>query len=271
MPGMTPLARYLFRKLLPRSDRGGLACLDILEAQFGHARSRRERACVAADGSPIPWYTYPAIEFLRQLDFSGQSVFEYGCGNSTLFWGQRARRVVSVENDPDWHVRVKAQIGVLPIDLRLVIEREAYIRCVHDAGGPFDVIVVDGRHRFACAREAVAALAPGGMILLDNSDWYPRTAAMLRAADLIEVDLAGFGPINDYTWTTSLFLQRSFSPRPKSGRQPMPSIGASVQSAEDDEYDTQSPCLRISEGFTTRRSSSVWPRFDCVCTGWLVR
>ena len=41
---MTPLARYLFRKLLPRADRGALTCLDILESQFGHARTRRERA-----------------------------------------------------------------------------------------------------------------------------------------------------------------------------------------------------------------------------------
>jgi hypothetical protein len=235
MPAMTPLARYLFRRLLPRADRGALACLEILESKFGHARSRRERSCVAADGSPIPWYTYPTIEYLRQLDFSRRSVFEYGCGNSTLFWGQRAKRVVSVENDPDWHARVKTRIGAAPIDLRLVTEREPYIRCVHDAGGPFDVIIVDGRHRFACAREALAELASGGLILLDNSDWYPNTAATLRAADLIEVDLAGFGPINDYTWTTSLFLHRAFASRPKSDRQPMPSIGASVQSADDDE------------------------------------
>ena len=231
---MSPLARYLLRKLLPRADRGGLACLDILETQFGHARSRRERACVNADGAPIPWYTYPAIEYLQQLDFSRSAVFEYGCGNSTLFWGQRASRVVSVENDPEWHARVQSQISQAPIDLRLVTERDPYVRCVHDAGPPFDVIVVDGRHRFACAREAVAALRQGGFILLDNSDWYPRTAEMLRAADLVEVDLSGFGPINDYTWTTSLFLHRAFSPRPRTDRQPTPSIGASVQSADDD-------------------------------------
>jgi hypothetical protein len=231
---MTPLGRYLLRKLLPRADRNGLRCLEILEGEFGHARSRNERACVDAEGAPIPWYTYPAIEYLRQLNFSRARVFEYGCGNSTLFWGQRAQRVVSVESDPEWHARVLAQIGAAPIDLRLETQREAYVGCIHGADPPFDAVIVDGRHRFACAREAISTLRAGGFILLDNSDWYPNTAAMLRAADLIEVDFAGFGPINDYTWTTSLFLHRAFAPVPRGDRQPTPGIGSSRQSADDD-------------------------------------
>src|SRR5688572_10403591 len=50
-------------------------------------------------GQPIPWYTYPAIEFIRQLDFSQSTVFEYGSGNSTMFWAASAARVISVEED----------------------------------------------------------------------------------------------------------------------------------------------------------------------------
>jgi hypothetical protein len=32
----------------------------------------------------------------------------------------------------------------------------------------------------------------------------------------IEIDFHGFGPINDYTWTTSLFLDREIALEPKS-------------------------------------------------------
>ncbi len=32
----------------------------------------------------IPWYTYPAIEYLLSIDLSEMDVFEYGCGNSRL-------------------------------------------------------------------------------------------------------------------------------------------------------------------------------------------
>jgi hypothetical protein len=71
----------------------------------------------------------------------------------------------------------------------------------------------------------VAALRPGGMIVLDNSDWFPLTAAALRDYDLIEVDMSGFGPINDSAWTTSLFFHRSFAVSPRYGRLPLSPVG----------------------------------------------
>src|SRR3954463_2256551 len=70
---------------------------------YGHVKSARRGKCVDVIGNPIPWYTYPAIEYLKQLDFSTKNVFEFGAGQSTLFWAGRARRVVSVEDDAAWY------------------------------------------------------------------------------------------------------------------------------------------------------------------------
>lgn len=51
----------------------------------------------------------------------------------------------------------------------------------------------------------------GGMIIFDNSDWYPRSIEFLRNnLNWIEVDFHGFGPINDYSWTTTIFIKPSF-------------------------------------------------------------
>ena len=48
------------------------------------------------------------------------------------------------------------------------------------------------------------------MIIFDNSDWYPNTIDFLREnLDWIEVDFHGFSPINDYTLTTSIFINRN--------------------------------------------------------------
>jgi hypothetical protein len=55
----------------------------------GWFRSCREQASVDANGNPIPWITYPAIEFLVKRINNQLSVFEYGCGNSTLWWASR--------------------------------------------------------------------------------------------------------------------------------------------------------------------------------------
>jgi hypothetical protein len=45
------------------------------------------------------------------------------------------------------------------------------------------------------------------MLILDNSDWYPNSVSFLQGElGWIQADFHGFGPINNYTWTTSVFL-----------------------------------------------------------------
>ncbi len=53
----------------------------------------------------------------------------------------------------------------------------------------FDVIVVDGMFengvRLKCTQRAIKVLRPGGMIILDNADWLPRSARALRKSGLM--------------------------------------------------------------------------------------
>src|SRR5258705_3177616 len=76
--------------------------LDTFEEKYGHFLSSQMRLPVSAAGEPLPWYTYPSIEYLQQLDFSARHVFEFGAGNGSQFWAQRAKSVTSVEHDPEW-------------------------------------------------------------------------------------------------------------------------------------------------------------------------
>jgi hypothetical protein len=45
--------------------------------------------------------------------------------------------------------------------------------------------------QFGGALAAVESLRAGGVIILDNSDWFPRTSERLRTYDVIEVDMSG--------------------------------------------------------------------------------
>ena len=65
---------------------------------------------VDAAGNPMPWYTYPMIEFLRQRDTSSCSVLEFGGGQSTLWWARNAAKVVTVESDRDWHDHLRPNV-----------------------------------------------------------------------------------------------------------------------------------------------------------------
>ncbi len=203
----------------------------ILTMEYGYLKTVARNESVDADGHPIPWYTYPAVEYLRQLDFRDRTVFEYGAGNSTLFWSAIAKRVVSVEHEREWFERMRA---VVPANCQMLFAGNAddYINAVRRTDG-FDVIIIDGQSRLACASAAVEALRPGGLIILDNADWFPRTSALLRARNLIEVDMAGFGPINDYTSTTSFYFHRQFAVAPRGDRQPVRGIGSQANSFDE--------------------------------------
>lgn len=191
---------------------------------MGYLRSIKHQRPVAVDGDVMPWYTYPCIAYLNQLNFRTAQVFEWGSGFSTRWWAERAAHVTSVEDDAVWAERVKA---MLPASVTYTTaQNDEYVQAIRQAGTQYDVIIVDGSHRPECATEAVQHLAPEGLIILDNADWYPQTASRLRGANLIEIDFTGFGPINPYTWTTSLFLQRNFYRPPRADRQPIHGIGS---------------------------------------------
>lgn len=227
-PARPLLRRLKSSRLMPLHWAKAWRLFRILNFDYGYLRSVALEKPLDVAGDPYPWYTYPALEYLEQLDFTDKTVFEYGCGHSTLFWAQRAARVVSVEHNRAWYELVKPR---LPDTCTLLYEPEsdAYAATI-DRFGPLDVIVVDGlvtgRTRLKCARAAVSHLEVGGMIVLDNSDWLPESSRHLRESGLIEVDMTGFAPINDYTCTTSFYLHRGFSIGPRQDRQPVPGIGA---------------------------------------------
>lgn len=209
------MKRFLL-KLIPDHWRRAIGTYRVL-AKHGHVRSARQLECVDASGAPIPWYTYPATAYLAQLDWRDRAVFEYGSGNSTIWWSGRAKSVAAVESDPAWFDKISARVS----GVRLSQSEREYI----EGCRPADVIIIDGDHRRACAEFARPLLRPGGLMILDNADWHPNTSAFLRESGLIEVDFTGLGPINPYAWTTSLFLSRDFGVRPNAG-QPVPGIGA---------------------------------------------
>jgi hypothetical protein len=182
-----------------------LPAFDILVEKHGYGRTLGEKVPVAADGSPIPWYTYPAVEFFGQLDARGLRIFEFGSGHSSLFWAHKGAEVFAVEHDRAWFEKMSTMSACLR-QLELRESTAEYVRAIADVGGEFDIIIIDGVWRNQCAQAALAHLRKDGCIILDNSDWYTDVAEFLRAREFLQVDFSGFGPINHYCWTTSLLV-----------------------------------------------------------------
>lgn len=129
---------------------------------------------------PLPWYTYHAIDFLSGVDFSGQSVLEFGAGQSTLWWAERAARVFSVEQDAPWfEALLKAIKNKLNVEVHLAQESLEF--AATPIGRTFDVIVIDGGDRFLCTQAALKMLQAGGVIVLDDSEGFWGAGAAIRS------------------------------------------------------------------------------------------
>lgn len=192
------------RSLLPailwnfvRATMTALATPLRFSAKTGHFRSSLAGRAVAADGSPLPWYTYPAIDFLAARDYAGRSVLEFGGGQSTLWWQKRARSVVTFESDPAWEAKLTGQVTAnvslhhMPIELpddQCLAQMKRAID-----GRKFDVIVVDGHMRCELTDIAFHHLAPGGAIVLDDSEGY-LLYEEIRWRDCRRIDFFGFAP-----------------------------------------------------------------------------
>ena len=185
---------------------------------LGWHQSLRHQASVDAHGRPLPWYTYPCIEWLADHLRASDKVFEYGGGWSTLWFADRVDRVASVDHDESWHAALSARI---PENVELHFRRplpdddepdqaepSPYVTCIEQYPvGSFDVVVVDGVERAACTRSAVDHLRPDGLLILDNSDRAEYRGAIEHLAEhgFGRIDFYGFAPGSGMSGCTSVF------------------------------------------------------------------
>jgi len=58
-----------------------------------------------------------------------------------------------------------------------------------------------------CAAVCIPYLSENGVIVLDNSDRFLEVSFFLQGEGFVEIPFKGIGPINEYEWTTSVFVK----------------------------------------------------------------
>ena len=107
----------------------------------GWFESIEEGIPVTCDGEPIPWFSYPTIEFLRNCVTEEHSVFEYGSGSSTPWFEKRAERVVAVEQSEYWYDFVNKRLSD---GGELILGSDDESGSLIPEGEEYDIIVADG-------------------------------------------------------------------------------------------------------------------------------
>jgi precorrin-6B methylase 2 len=177
---------------------------------WGWPRTVRTGRSTDAQGNPLAWYTYPCLHFLQARLRKDFDVFEYGAGASTFWYAARVGTVTAVEHDAVWFQNVHTQAAKQPNIQLMQRDAEQYAASIASTDRKYHLIGIDGIERVACVRHALQHLAPGGVLVLDNSDraeLYAEAFTLLAQAGYRRLDFAGMAPIVGNGSQTSIFYQ----------------------------------------------------------------
>lgn len=166
-------------------------------AETGWLNSFRLQMPVDNQNKPLPWVTYPFIDFISTRLRPDFDVFEFGSGNSTLFYSQLVKHVYALENDKNWYSKIEKS---LPNNAKLIYQEMItggdYSRYASSLDTKFDMIIVDGRDRVNCCIHSLKALREGGVVVLDDSERleYKPALEFFKENSYKEIQFWGMAP-----------------------------------------------------------------------------
>ncbi len=176
----------------------------------GWFKSYHTKQAVDFKGNPIPWCTYPFIKFIEPRLNKTLDVFEFGCGNSTLWYASKVKNITAVEHNREWFDFVsKNTPGNAEIIFKELVYGGDYSKTVLENNKRYQIVIVDGRDRVNCAKNAVDALTSDGVIVFDNSDrpQYGPAFEFLRSKGFKQLDFHGLSPVTAHNNLTSIFYR----------------------------------------------------------------
>jgi predicted O-methyltransferase YrrM len=131
-----------------------------------------------------PWLTRTAIPIVESFLRGTDTGLEFGAGRSTLWFASRVGQLVSVEHTLQYYEKVSKRLKehqIANVDLRHVEQDKPdeqgwdsqYVQVIREFPANWlDFALVDGVYRVQCALEVLDHIKPGGMLILDNSNWF---------------------------------------------------------------------------------------------------
>ncbi len=153
-----------------------------------YLRYRIQAAVRAALRPEEPSLTPQSIRELDQRLGPGSVGVEWGSGNTTRFFARRTKHLTSFETTPSYYEQVAASLradGIRNVDYRLIphdfegeddeqeMHRNAFVRAAYDLEDEsLDYALVDSAPRGCLCRGVAPKIRHGGLLILDNANWY---------------------------------------------------------------------------------------------------
>lgn len=151
----------------------------------------------------LPWYTSPCLEWLMTLDLKDKRIFEFGVGDSTLWYRSKGAYTSGVDSNYSWASKLCAWHGE---------DEEHYLRSIGVLAQeyllPFDIVINDGDYRDECTEQGLKYLKPGGYLIIDNyrqpsvqADW-PLTDKLIEG-----MPITIYKEPTHYDWQTAVITK----------------------------------------------------------------
>jgi hypothetical protein len=146
----------------------------------------------------LPWLTIHANAFLSNyLQPKSDHGLEWGSGRSTVWFAKHLQSLISVEHDDLWYQQINSRLQskscknvdyrfrpVVDVEHPTADEISAYAGVADELpNDSLDFVLVDGIMRDQCAIRAISKLRPGGLLVIDNVNWYLPCISATRPAD----------------------------------------------------------------------------------------
>ncbi len=207
---MKPI-KNVFRGLLNKLGWGSLIQLKMnsILSDYGWFKSFQIKSSIDKNGNPIPWCTYPFIEFIESRLRKEFSVLEFGSGNSTLWYSKKVTKIKCVEHDKAWYEKVRKELsGNIEIVYKELEYNGEYCREAKE--DKYDIIIIDGRDRINCLLNSLKALKEGGVFVFDNSELKQYAAKIDEFCSVHhfkKIDFVGMAPISVHRTATSILYR----------------------------------------------------------------
>ncbi|HPD56835.1 MAG TPA: hypothetical protein P5294_06675 [Smithellaceae bacterium] len=148
-----------------------------------YIKNRFAEICYLALHPDMPWLTPDANKILSLWLKKTDVGFEYGSGRSTLWFAKRVRHLISVEHNLFWFKKINKFLSEKNIDnvayyYHPVVDtvsakdRDYVNRIGIIKNESMDFVLIDGICRDFCARKAIDAVRPGGLLIIDDAHLY---------------------------------------------------------------------------------------------------
>jgi len=124
-----------------------------------------------------PWLTKQSISLLDKILTSQDMGVEFGSGRSTKWFLKKLSHLISIESNKDWYNKVSFECDVeikkQHLDYRFAETEQEYKAIINGfENASIDFTLVDGRYRDLCANMMVDKIKVGGLIVIDNVNWF---------------------------------------------------------------------------------------------------